>query len=89
MYTTYRVGVLSNEISKHSKISPPPSLRSHLTSSPMGILLGDYGTLSALIDLLVATVQAIAGSHHDLHIHYTCFHAIRVKRDLFYTHDYK
>ena len=34
-----RVGVLSSEI---SKISPPPSLRSHLTSSPMGVLLGDY-----------------------------------------------
>ena len=45
MYTTCRVGVLSSEISKHSKISPPPSLRSHLTSSPMGVLLsGDYGT---------------------------------------------
>ena len=43
MYTTYRVGVLSSEISKHSKISPPPSLRSHLTSSPMGVLSGDYG----------------------------------------------
>ena len=36
MYTTCRLGVLSSEISKHSKISPPPSLRSHLTSSPMG-----------------------------------------------------
>ena len=44
MYTTCRVGVLSSEISKHSKISPPPSLRSHLTSSPMGVLSGDYGT---------------------------------------------
>ena len=43
MYTTCRVGVLSSEISKHSKISPPPSLRSHLTSSPMGVLSGDYG----------------------------------------------
>ena len=46
MYTTCRVGVLSSEISKHSKISPPPSLRSHLTSSPMGVLSGDYGTSS-------------------------------------------
>ena len=45
MYTTCRVGVLSSEISKHSKISPPPSLRSHLTSSPMGVLSGDYGTV--------------------------------------------
>ena len=44
MYTTCRVGVLSSEISKHSKISPPPSLRSHLTSSPMGVLSGDYGS---------------------------------------------
>ena len=44
MYTTCRVGVLSSEISKHSKISPPPSLRTHLTSSPMGVLSGDYGT---------------------------------------------
>ena len=45
MYTTCRVGVLSSEISKHSKISPPPSLRSHLTSSPMGVLSGDYGSI--------------------------------------------
>ena len=45
MYTTCRVGVLSSEISKHSKISPPPSLRSHLTSSPMGVLSGDYGMI--------------------------------------------
>ena len=36
------MGVLSSEISKHSKICPPPSLRSHLTSSPMGVLSGDY-----------------------------------------------
>ena len=43
VYTTCRVGVISSEISKHSKISPPPSLRSHLTSSPMGVLSGDYG----------------------------------------------
>ena len=43
MYTTCRVGVHLREISKHSKISPPPSLRSHLTSSPMGVLSGDYG----------------------------------------------
>ena len=48
MYTTCRVGVLSSEISKHSKISPPPSLRSHLTSSPMGVLSGDYGTAICL-----------------------------------------
>ena len=47
MYTTCRVGVLSSEISKHSKISPPPSLRNHLTSSPMGIFSGDYGTCIA------------------------------------------
>ena len=48
MYTTCRVGVLSSEISKHSKISPPPSLRSHLTSSPMGVLSGDYGTCNKM-----------------------------------------
>ena len=48
MYTTCRVGVLSSEISNHSKISPPPSLRSHLTSSPMGVLSGDYGTTALL-----------------------------------------
>ena len=47
MYTTCRVGLLSSEISKHSKISPPPSLRSHLTSSPMGVLSGDYGTIAS------------------------------------------
>ena len=45
MYTTCRVGVLLSEISKHSKISPPPSLRSHLTSSPMGEFSGDYGNI--------------------------------------------
>ena len=33
MYTTCRVGVLLSEY--HSKVSPPPSLRSHLTSLPM------------------------------------------------------
>ena len=44
VYTTCRVGVLSSEISKHSKISPPPSLRSHLTSSPMGVLSGYWIT---------------------------------------------
>ena len=49
MYTTCRVGVLWSEISKHSKISPPPSLRSHLTSSPMGVLSGDYGTCIRII----------------------------------------
>ena len=48
MYTTCRVGVLSSEISKHSKISPPPSLRSHLTSSPMGVFSGDYGMFNKL-----------------------------------------
>ena len=49
MYTTCRVGVLSSEISKHSKISPPPSLRNHLTSSPMGVFSGDY-TSDARVD---------------------------------------
>ena len=49
MYTTCRVGVLSSEISKHSKISPPPSLRSHLTSSPMGVFSGDYGTIACCV----------------------------------------
>ena len=48
MYTTCRVGVLSSEISKHSKISPPPSLRSHLTSLPMGAFSEDYGTNNTL-----------------------------------------
>ena len=55
MYTTCRVGVLSSEISKHSKISPPPSLRSHLTSSPMGVLSGDYGN-SNIYKLVVVGV---------------------------------
>ena len=53
MYTTCRVGVLSSEISKHSKISPPPSLRSHLTSSPMGVLSGDYGSSIATASSVV------------------------------------
>ena len=44
-----RVGVLLSEISKHSKISPLPSLRSHLTSSlPMGVLSGDYLGLGSI-----------------------------------------
>ena len=46
MYTTCRVGILSSEISKHSKISPPPSLRNRLTSSPMGVFSGEYGISS-------------------------------------------
>ena len=50
MYTTCRVGVLLSEISKHSKINPPPSLRSHLTSSPMGILSEDYGIIPFITD---------------------------------------
>ena len=50
MYTTCRVGVLLSEISKHSKINPPPSLRSHLTSSPMGVLSGDYGIILFITD---------------------------------------
>ena len=58
MYTTCRVGVLSSEISKHSKISPPPSLRSHLTSSPMGVLSGDYGNIAAAVDLVPTGSEA-------------------------------
>ena len=51
MYTTCRVGVLSSEISKYLKISPPPSLRSHLISSPMGVL----SVLSELVSVLLCT----------------------------------
>ena len=48
MYTTCRVGVLLSEISKHSKISPPPSLRSHLHVTPRPwAYYRDYGTSGA------------------------------------------
>ena len=42
------------------KISPPPSLRSHLISLPMGIFLGDYGNWSAIdsVPILVSGVVA-------------------------------
>ena len=59
MYTTCRVGVLSSEISKHSKISPPPSLRSHLTSSPMGY---DYG----IYRLEVKSEIGLTGTHSHI-----------------------
>ena len=60
MYTTCRVGVLSSEISKHSKISPPPSLRSHLTSSPMGVLSGDYGNSSQVSEVYRESMRVYA-----------------------------
>ena len=59
MYTTCRVGVLSSEISKHSKISPPPSLRSHLTSSPMGVFSGDYGNTAKLVQVAQQTTEVL------------------------------
>ena len=62
MYTTCRVGVLLNEISKHSKISPPPSLRSHLTSSPMGVLSGDYGKVGETV-LKVGERRGTSSAH--------------------------
>ena len=42
------VGVYSREISQLSKIRPPPSFRSHLSSSPMGVVSRNYGKYSAL-----------------------------------------
>ena len=42
--TACEVGVFSREISQLSKIRPPPSFRSHLSSSPMGVLSRDYGS---------------------------------------------
>ena len=72
MYTTCRVGVLSSEISKHSKISPPPSLRSHLISSPMGVFSGDYGTskefptiCSYYIPWLLHVRDYLRGAHNN------------------------
>ena len=62
MYTTCRVGVLSSEISKHSKISPPPSLRSHLTSSPMGVLSGDYGNVVCMSHWSVTKQLVVHGN---------------------------
>ena len=43
--TACEVGVFSREISQLSKIHPPPSFRSHLSSSPMGVFSRDYGIL--------------------------------------------
>ena len=57
MYTTCRVGVLSSEISKNAKISPPSSLSSHLTSSPMGVFSGDYCMIFFLISLLLIIAE--------------------------------
>ena len=42
--TAFEVGVFSREISQLSKIHPPPSFRSHLSSSPMDVFSRDYGT---------------------------------------------
>ena len=42
--TVCEVGVFSREISQLSKIHPPPSFSSHLSSLPMGVFLRDYGT---------------------------------------------
>ena len=66
MYTTCRVGVLSSEISKHSKISPPPSLRSHLTSSPMGVLSGDYGSSMWKICEMYANLNSVTRGILDI-----------------------
>ena len=41
--------IFFREISHFSKISPSPSLRSHLGSSPMGIFLTDYGSFLSLV----------------------------------------
>ena len=43
--TASDVGVFSREISQLLKIRPPPSLRSHLSSLPMGVFLRDYGIM--------------------------------------------
>ena len=51
------MGILSSGISKHLKINPFPSLRSHLTSSPMGILLGNYGTY--ILRVLMSNFQQL------------------------------
>ena len=47
--TACKVGVFSREISQLSKIHPPPSFRSHLSSSPMGVFSRDYGTIVQLL----------------------------------------
>ena len=44
--TACEVGIFSREISQLSQIHPPPSLRSHLSSSPMGVLSRDYSIYS-------------------------------------------
>ena len=43
------MGVFSREISQFLKICPPPSFRSHLCSSPMGVFLRDYGICKRLL----------------------------------------
>ena len=49
MYWVGCTGILSNGISKHSNISPPPSLRSHSISLQMGVF-SDY-QITALLTL--------------------------------------
>ena len=46
--TACEVGVFSRKISQLSKIRPPLSLRSSLSSLPMGVFSRDYGTFKAL-----------------------------------------
>ena len=46
--TACEMGVFLREISQLSKICPPPSFRSHLSSSPMGIFSRDYCTVYLL-----------------------------------------
>ena len=53
------VGIFSREISQLSKICPPPSFRSHLSSSPMGVFSRDYSIY------IVAMVMSIL---HEMHL---------------------
>ena len=47
------MGVFSREISQLSKIRPPPSFRSHLSSSPMGVFSRDYGKIYFVFFIVV------------------------------------
>ena len=64
--TACEVGVFSREISQLLKIRAPPTFRSHLSSSPMGVFSRDYGTCKSskawLCQLLNAHAQKVKGN---------------------------
>ena len=67
--TACEVGIFSREISQFSKIRPPPSFWSHLSSSPMGIFSRDYGNSANNISVCIMPMCARrGGSYRGLHL---------------------